>query len=76
MLRHGRRYGAHGLQAKCEYVIFHAMELPLLAEEIDRAVAHSLPWSEDSVADMVEECLSEVIAAAIEQDYGLAGFLG
>jgi hypothetical protein len=76
MLRHGRRYGASDLQPKCEYVIFHPMELPLLAEEIDRAVARSIPWSEDYVPEIVEECLSEVIAAAIEQDKGLAGFLG
>jgi len=76
VLVHGWRHGEDSLAAKCEYVILYPEILPMLAAEIEAVVKLPLPWSEDYVPEVVDECLLQVIRTVIPKKKGLAGFLG
>ena len=76
VLAHGWRHGEDNLAANCEYVILFPELLPQLAAEIETVVKLPLPWSEDYVPEVVDECLLKVIRNVISKKKGLAGFLG
>jgi hypothetical protein len=76
VLRQGWRYGSGDLAANCQYVLLHPEHLQPLADEIAEVIALPLPWSENSLPGIVEECLSQVLQTVIAKNKGLAGFLG
>jgi len=74
ILQKGRRYGQRE-SSPCEYCILAEGEVPLLLDEVRRAMAASLPWSDSWVPEVVQECLEGPVAAAASQKRALFGRL-